>query len=980
MMLELLLIPILLIASFALIATNYEKSIYVLLVLSLLLHKEVFSIYKWDVLPVRIFMLALLCFVAYMLYKKIKDIGVKGLFVELKENHFLTLLFTLWIVRGVSIVNTKNLESSIFTFGFFTTVLALGYILLTSFKQSPQKILNYIRFYILLVFLASLFGLFQLYLYETKEIIIGALWNIPGNIARVGSTFWDVNHFGGLLAVIMPVLGVFILTDTGKKRLLNVFVFLVLLALLLLTSSRTAWIAAFVAFLSFVSILVYKKFNIKGIFVVVLTIVLISIPFVLSYQNKQSAFRAKVKDYFHYRIDSFDSHLLLLTGSIQVFEKYPLIGGGYGSFFEHFSKTEVAPTLFGRDPAALNTRVPAHTVWGELLSETGILGFTTFSLLYLYLVAMLLYGALTTKDIRQTFILAAMASAIIGWAFGSIFYSYNAEFYWLILFFYFIYGRETIHNKKLTEIVSFFCKTDKLYLSLLTILSIILLFIGLGKNHLLPWDEAIYAEIAKNMLVSGDYAHMNWLPNTVWYEKPPMHMWLMSFSMNVFGISEFAARFPSAVLGFATVLLVYFFGKRLFSKLTGFISALALLTTFQFLYYSRSSMLDVGVTFFITLCLYLFYLAQNRTKLTYWLFMGISMGTAVMIKGVIGFLPLLVFGIYEMYVLFIVKEKITKIKIKNYLVFILFSVIVFMPWHILMYFEYGTAFIKNYIGYHVLDRATSAIEDKGRPIWWYLIVLKVSMRIWFVALLGAFPYFIYTAVTDKVNKKYIYILLSALTIFIFFSIAKSKLVWYIMPLYPILAIIVGNFIANVFRFISFKSNVKLILYVFLLLSGTVLYLFLNRGLVYTSDLTGKQAQLLMLKDELFGTNDKVYADRIELPLILYYSDSPYEVVDYGPLKDILANASYSEEIIFITKESRYRSFLPDYQRLKLVKQIDEWVLVSLISQKELDKKLLKDLQKDFSKNYSDDRVNLDISIKTHLENQIRELEQKILNN
>ena len=177
--------------------------------------------------------------------------------------------------------------------------------------------------------------------------------------------------------------------------------------------------------------------------------------------------------------------------------------------------------------------------------------------------------------------------------------------------------------------------------------------------------------------------------------------------------------------------------------------------------------------------------------------------------------------------------------------------------------------------------------------------------------------------------------------FIFFSSAKSKLVWYIVPLYPVALLIVGKLVHDVIMFVITKIlRTDKLVYVFLAVySFGVLglgYLYLNRELVYHTDLTGAQALLLQKKDEIFGVEEKVYADRIDLPLVLFYSDGPYEVVDFGPLRDKLAFVVYNQHIIFITKESRFRKYSETHPELSLEDSIEEWVLGYLPSKHEKD--------------------------------------------
>jgi len=87
-----------------------------------------------------------------------------------------------------------------------------------------------------------------------------------------------------------------------------------------------------------------------------------------------------------------------------------------------------------------------------------------------------------------------------------------------------------------------------------------LLFIPfLGNVHLFDWDEINFAECAREMLVTGDYfsVKINYLP---FWEKPPVFIWMQALSMKMFGVNEFAARFPNAIAGIATLLVLFNIG------------------------------------------------------------------------------------------------------------------------------------------------------------------------------------------------------------------------------------------------------------------------------------------------------------------------------------------------------------------------------------------------------------------------------------
>ena len=943
--LEILTLILLFVSSLLLIFYNTRFSIYILILLSVLLHKEVFSIYKWDILPIRVFMLA---FSVYALIYAVMSIRRKEFLNQIKSfvlDPFVFLLIGLFIFRSISLINSKNLFSSISLLGFFGTVVVFGIYLYKKFSNAPDIILRYIKYYVAIVFGLCLFAFSQFFVYMKYGFIFGALWNVPGHLPRLGATFWDVNHFGGLLASVLPILGVFILVSKKfSYKFMYFLMFVPMLAVLALTNSRSAWILAFVSFFVFIVLFLIQNIGKKGLLVAIFGLSLVLLPLFYEYQIKSSPFRAGVKQYLNYRLDSFDSHFLLLRGALQVFEKYPYIGGGYGSFFEQFSKTKVASEYFGRDPAGLNVRVPAHTIWGEVFAETGIIGFSLFLLFVLLLIFSMMYISFKINDKKERLLIMSMTSSVIGFMVAGIFYSYNSEFFWLILFFYFLYAVGRLGGEvKLSDILSKFLGSESFSVSFILLLSIILLLTALGKNHFIPWDEAIYAKVTKNILVTNDYGVLKWFGNEPWFEKPPLYFWVSAIFMRIVGITELGFRLFSAISGFFTVVLVYLIGRKLFNRRVGFISAFVLITTTQFLYYARLGMLDVSIGFFITLSLYFYLLSWQKSKPVYWILSGISFGMALMTKNIIGLLsPSIIFS-FELYLLISKNKKFNLGVLANYTFYVMSGLLVFMPWHIYIFQKFGSDFVQNYFGYHVLKRATFGIEDKGLPFFWYLTVLKVSMRIWFIALLGALPYGFYKVFKEK-SKSYMLLLIWAIIIFGLFSVSKSKLVWYIIPIYPVAALLTGNFIDSIINLAISRIRlggviIKFLLY-FILLDFGLFYLFLVRNLVYPSDLTGPQAILLQKKEKGFGKVEKLYADRVELPLILYYQNGPFEIVDFGPLKRKLANAGYRGRLIFITKESRYNGFLKIYPRLSLVDQEKEWVLVFLPSVYELDSKNL----------------------------------------
>jgi len=314
---------------------------------------------------------------------------------------------------------------------------------------------------------------------------------------------------------------------------------------------------------------------------------------------------------------------------------------------------------------------------------------------------------------------------------------------------------------------------------------------------------------------------------------------------------------------------------------------------------------------------------------------------------VVGLLPLVVIFGYEVADFGLLALRTGRFPVRSLgiavaklLVIFFTSALVFLPWHLIMYKLHGQAFFDSYLGYHVLNRATLETEDKTGPIYWYLVVLKVSMRLWFVALLPAFFFALFKLVKSKANRSGLFlIMLWALVVLTVFSLAKSKLVWYIMPIYPAAAILIGFFYASVLNFLDGKLSKLRYISSFFLKTGmlylticvALMYLFMNKNLVYTDDLTGAQIQMMQTKTTIYGPDPIVYLDRIELPLALFYAGDNFVITDFTPLKAELARSDKAGgRLIFVTKESRFNQLQKSYPAIKLVDSKNEWRLGELM--------------------------------------------------
>ena len=156
---------------------------------------------------------------------------------------------------------------------------------------------------------------------------------------------------------------------------------------------------------------------------------------------------------------------------------------------------------------------------------------------------------------------------------------------------------------------------------------------GIGSVHLFDWDEINFAECAREMIVTGNYLQMQ-IDFQPFYEKPPLFIWLQVLSMKLFGINEFAARFPNVIVGIVTLCLLYKVGKEhvntKFGMLWCAVYACSLLPHFYF----RTGIIDPLFNLFIfTSCWLLLKSILTTRRISLSFYAGIAGGLAVLTKG-----------------------------------------------------------------------------------------------------------------------------------------------------------------------------------------------------------------------------------------------------------------------------------------------------------------------------------------------------------
>ena len=177
---------------------------------------------------------------------------------------------------------------------------------------------------------------------------------------------------------------------------------------------------------------------------------------------------------------------------------------------------------------------------------------------------------------------------------------------------------------------------------LLAVASIEILW-QLGSGSLWDWDEAIYAQVAWEILQGGNWLTLHW-GYEPWLEKPPLLMWSTTLLYQLFGVDEFWSRAPSAFSGIALIGVTYATGKRLFGRHVGLLSAAVLLSSYDFVFYSRFGTTDVILTTFTWLALY-GYVGVSKGNGRSWYLVWVAVALAVMVKSVAGLIGMIAIGL-----------------------------------------------------------------------------------------------------------------------------------------------------------------------------------------------------------------------------------------------------------------------------------------------------------------------------------------------
>jgi len=329
----------------------------------------------------------------------------------------------------------------------------------------------------------------------------------------------------------------------------------------------------------------------------------------------------------------------------------------------------------------------------------------------------------------------------------------------------------------------------------LSIILLVFYFLFLGSYPLFTPDEGRYSEVAREMIATGDYITPR-VNGVAFLDKPVLYYWLQAAAIKLFGIQEWALRFFPAIFGIFGCIITYICGRKLFDRRTGLISALVLATTPLYFCAAHYANLDLEVAVLIS-CSLLFFMTGIQTagrSRHYFLFLAyLFSALAFLTKGLIGIVfPAMIGGLW---IIFLSQWRLlAKIHLLKGL--ILFAMIV-LPWYYFVQKANPQFLHYFFVEQQVTRFLSTATFNNPTPLWFYLPIILIGFFPWTSFLVQAFANTIRLVFKSGLaHQTELFLLIWTIVVFLFFSIPHSKMVTYILPIFPALSLLVGKYLSS----------------------------------------------------------------------------------------------------------------------------------------------------------------------------------------
>ncbi len=329
-----------------------------------------------------------------------------------------------------------------------------------------------------------------------------------------------------------------------------------------------------------------------------------------------------------------------------------------------------------------------------------------------------------------------------------------------------------------------------------------LFFYGLGAFGLIGADEPRYAQVAREMLDRRD-----WITPTLgghpWLEKPPLYYWQAMFTYSILGVSDIAARIPSALDATLLVIAVYFFFRK-FRRGVEVDAALITASCAGIIGYARAASMDMPLAAAFTMAMLAWWAWRESGKQVYLGAFYACLGLGMLAKG-----PVAPFLAVVILLIFAAATGAWRVVLRTLWVpgIFLFCVIA-LPWYIAVQMQ-NPQFFREFILEHNLARFSTGLYHHPEPFWYYLPVTALALVPWivFVAAAGVESVRTWWAERKSIRTEPglelefgIFACCWLIVPLLFFSISQSKLPGYILPAIPAGAVLLADYLLRHFEY------------------------------------------------------------------------------------------------------------------------------------------------------------------------------------
>ncbi len=306
------------------------------------------------------------------------------------------------------------------------------------------------------------------------------------------------------------------------------------------------------------------------------------------------------------------------------------------------------------------------------------------------------------------------------------------------------------------------------------------------------WDEQTNIAVVRETLDKRSFPVLSY-NSAPFFEKPPLWYYLNAGIGRMLGVTPIPMRMVSVIAGAIIIALSVLWVWNRYGSIAGLLTWVILLLSRQLF------IKDIGKVFSshnlnsadpdalqIVLMLLAFSIFTRPVRSYSWIVAGLATGLAVLTKGPLGFVPIIIATILPLTNGFPLKQTWT------------LSLAIISPWYLAMILTFGKAFLDTHIGYHLVTRAIFPIEGNGEPPWYFLGIIA-NPEIYPVFPLAALSVVLWFRMYRKLSGIEKYAGIITLLLLVIPSLMRTKLSWYILPFYPFLAILSGMMLSKVLK-------------------------------------------------------------------------------------------------------------------------------------------------------------------------------------